>query len=476
MPVNAPYGGLGLATPFGELLGSSDAEMEAEFADYASLGVKWVRTDFWWSQVQPTQNGKYNWALIDKVVDTAAKYGIEVVGLLNGKPRWVPADLGTAASQKAYADFAAAAAAHFEGRVTQWEIYNEQNLASISPAAYTAMLKGAYTAIKAVDADNIVITGGLSPVPATGGGIWGAVDYLTKMYEAGAKGFFDAVGFHPYTWPLMPDDPAAWNGWKIMGDGIRKAMVAYGDGDLDVWITELGAPTAGGANAISQAAQAEIIKQAVELALTYDWAGPIMWYSYKDRGGSGTDTENWYGLIGPNGEHKEAYEAFKAIATAPDTATFKGLHHAAGAGDDVVVGNDHDNSIWGGTGNDVINGGKGDDVIIGQWGNDTLMGGAGNDRFVFNDHRYFGYDMITDFAAGDVIDLRNVDADSITAGNQAFTFIGTAWLAEPGDLGMYHDFKKGLTTIQGDINGDKVPDFSIFVTAVRMFTAEDFLL
>jgi hypothetical protein len=222
------------------------------------------------------------------------------------------------AGVRAFGKFAKAAAGHFKGKVQYWEIGNEQNLTnSPSPpdaAAYTQSLKAAYRAIKSVDPKSFVITGGLSPVLETTEREIGAVQFLQQMYANGAKGNFDAVGYHPYSWPLQPDDPASWNGWKMMNQGIRETMVAHGDAGKQVWITEMGAPTKGGAKAVSEQAQAHMLQKAADLAHSYSWAGPLMWYSYRDRGGDPADSENWFGLIRPDGEQKAAYKTFQDIA------------------------------------------------------------------------------------------------------------------------------------------------------------------
>ena len=372
-----------MSTPLGEILGRSKAEMEAEFADYASLGVDWIRTNFWWDLAQSRAGGGYDWTLIDRVVDTAASYGIEVIGELNGAPRWIDDSFSSSASRAAFTDYATAAAKHFKGRVDHWEVWNEQNMTGIAPDDYAALLKSVYPAIKAVDGGDTVITGGLAATPSTGGGLIGAVDYLKGIYASGAEGYFDAVGYHPYTYPLLPEDSAPWNGWQIMEDGIRPTMVANGDRDLQIWMTELGAPT-GGAGAVSQSTQAEIIEQAADLAGRESWAGPIMWYSYQDRGGNTRDVENWFGLVGPNGDRKDAYDSYKATAKAQDGGAVK----ASPAGGTGLIGDDRNNVLRGGTGDDVIDGGK---------GNDTLWGGAGADRFVFDDSRTMGGDTIKDF-------------------------------------------------------------------------------
>lgn len=488
MSYHETSGKLGISTPYYELRGASFSEMDAEFADYKAMGVSWIRTDFWWNLIQPKASGGFNWSAVENVVAMAEKYGIKLIVELNGRPNWVEAGFTTATSQQAYGAFAKAVAEHFGDRIDYWEIFNEPNMGKITPQNYTKMLQAAYTAIKSVDATDVVISGGLAPAPATvstavsgsnyAGTIWGAVDYLKAMYTAGAAGYMDAVGFHPYTYPLTPADAAAWNGWNIMMRGIHSTMVANGDDDLQIWITEFGAPTSGGTAALSQADQALILKQATALAADVSWIGPILWYSYQDRGALGTvtTTEDWFGLVGPNGERKAAYAAYVEIALIQGTEpTFLGLHHTGTAANELIVGNSANNLIFGGRGDDIIVGGKGDDVLVGQWGNDRLWGGAGADRFVFNDFKFMGWDIIKDFAKGDTIDLRNIDADLTVDGNQSFNFIGSKYLTKAGDLGFYQD-KGGWTTIAGDVTGDGKYDFGIRVDGRHTFTLDDFLL
>ena len=49
-----------------------------------------------------------------------------------------------------------------------------------------------------------VISGGLSPA-TTDGTDYSPIDFLTDMYADGAAGSFDALGFHPYSYPALPD-------------------------------------------------------------------------------------------------------------------------------------------------------------------------------------------------------------------------------------------------------------------------------
>ncbi len=99
----------------------------------------------------------------------------------------------------------------------------------------------------------------------------------------------------------------------------------------------------------------------------------------------------------------------------------------AGGGDDIVYGGASTTSILGGAGNDVlvagaagtVDGGLGNDLIYGSAGADMLAGGGGFDRFMFRaSEGPFGADRITDFLAGDLIDLRGW---GLTYANLVFT-------------------------------------------------------
>ncbi|MGK9164643.1 hypothetical protein KXR53_00010 [Inquilinus limosus] len=154
--------------------------------------------------------------------------------------------------------------------------------------------------------------------------------------------------------------------------------------------------------------------------------------------------------------------------------TLTGFEILSGSqGNDFLTGNAFANTLQGWNGNDVLEGGIGKDV---------LTGGAGTDRFVFtriSDSLYgANADRITDFihAQGDKIDLSAIDADTGTAGDQAFTFIGTGlYTHQAGEL-RFAFTSPTTTTIAGDINGDGVSDFHIQITGAIGLVASDLVL
>jgi len=105
------------------------------------------------------------------------------------------------------------------------------------------------------------------------------VDYVNGMYAAGAKGFFDALAFHPYQETLKFSD----------GEGVPLSpltqiqkiydlMVANGDGALKIWITEYGVPT----NNVSEHTQAEFIQNLIETWQNMSFGGPLFIYTTRD--------------------------------------------------------------------------------------------------------------------------------------------------------------------------------------------------
>ncbi|OYW16050.1 MAG: hypothetical protein B7Z39_02945 [Novosphingobium sp. 12-64-8] len=154
---------------------------------------------------------------------------------------------------------------------------------------------------------------------------------------------------------------------------------------------------------------------------------------------------------------------------------------------DRITGDGEANRLEGAGGNDRLAGGGGVDLLIGGAGRDTVAGGAGNDRFVFAEGDFGGStmttaDIITDWAKGDRIDLRGVDADfraaAAAAGDQAFAFLGTAAF-NTGDsaIGELRYETSGKTTwIMGDQNGDGLADFLIRLDGAHTLIAADFML
>jgi hypothetical protein len=318
----------------------SESELSARFADMSKMGMTWVRFDVEWPNVQPDNSSQQHWNDYDKVVKAARAHNLKVLIILDYTPGWARVD-GCDNTQCAprdpneFAAFASKAVKRYAPMGVQaWEVWNEPNNAvfwqpQVDAGAYTKLLQASFKAIKQADPNARVLTAGLAPMPSDGDNL-SRRDFLQQMYNAGAKSHFDAVADHPYTFPRLPDEKSD-RAWAEMSNGttsMRGIMVANGDADKKIWITEFGAPTGGpgdtatpengetigGVWQVNEALQANILKEAVRLYKSYDWVGPFFWYSYRDAGDSSDSSENFFGLQRYDGSRKPAYDAYSQLA------------------------------------------------------------------------------------------------------------------------------------------------------------------
>ena len=147
---------------------------------------------------------------------------------------------------------------------------------------------------------------------------------------------------------------------------------------------------------------------------------------------------------------------------------------------DTVFGDGSSQMIDGREGDDFLVGAAGADHLIGGRGTDLLTGGSGADRFVFSsiqDSAADAPDIIMDFnrAEGDKIDLSAIDANMRAVGNQAFKFIGrNEFQSKSGEL-RFETTPDGINVF-GDVNGDGVADFVIWLEGSISLRATDFVL
>ena len=144
------------------------------------------------------------------------------------------------------------------------------------------------------------------------------------------------------------------------------------------------------------------------------------------------------------------------------------------------TGNRLANSIYGNSGNNRLDGGAGNDTLRGGSGADTLAGGSGKDVFQFTsmaDSKASAMDHITDFIRGeDKLDFKSIDANSKTASNEAFNFIGSADFShKAGELRF--ESHESYTLVQGDVNGDGIADFGVLLDGLTgTLKSADFML
>ncbi len=216
-------------------------------------GFRWVRQRFPWAQIEHEQRA-YDWEKWDSIVEAALKHDLAIIAVLETSPSWARAaiDAGTPQAPPRdfgdFAHFARAFATHYQEQISYYEIWDQPNLYPhwgeryIDPTAYTHLLQEAYGAVKEGDPGALVLTAGLAPNVEEGGQYMSDILFLQKMYEAGAKGYFDILAIKPYGMWYDPTDrrlsPLETNFSRPIL--LRDVMLRYGDGDKAVWAVEFG--------------------------------------------------------------------------------------------------------------------------------------------------------------------------------------------------------------------------------------------
>jgi hypothetical protein len=308
---------MGLSTGT-QLWDASTTQMDSEISGMASSGAKWVRTSLHWSDVEPTSATHDDWSRADRIVSDAQHDGVNVIFDIGNAPDWAGgAQAGEFSNNpQLYADFAAKVATRYRDTVRVFELGNEPNHAHYvgtpDAATYATVLRLSYPAIKAADPNAFVLVGGIGGVKDTGGDI-DPLTFVRGLYQHGAKGYFDGLAYHPYTYPELPTQEISTGdrGWSRML-AVRALMVQNGDSGKSIWITEFGAPT-NGPGGVSQQQQAAIMQNGFQLWNTYSWGGAICWFSYEDKGNDPSTHKDWFGMIDSSGAHKSSYATFAAL-------------------------------------------------------------------------------------------------------------------------------------------------------------------
>lgn len=297
----------------------------------SDVGARWVRIEFRWNEAEPSSKGSYDPNIIaryDKAIDTARSAGANVLVFVNGSPRWASGSripMMKPQNPADYGDFIRFVATRYAGKVSAWEVWNEENTSRFwpsgpSPSAYVPLLKAGYSAVKSVDPSALVVFGGVSQ---------NDYSYIEGAYAAGAKGYFDVMAVHPYPGPNAPEDvwysngrigPMAFTGFRE----VRSSMLARGD-DKPIWLTEFGwSTTTTESWGVTQSQQADYLTRAYRLLESYPYVAIAYWYNLRNNFWD-QDADTWetqLGLMRTDFTHKQSYAAFKnyqpgAIPPAP---------------------------------------------------------------------------------------------------------------------------------------------------------------
>lgn len=294
------------------------------------LGASVVRIDIHWEWIAYLRSGTTARSAqqvreLDAFLAAAAHRHLRVLATVVDTPCWASSEPGKQCppgpsdyqgrypptNPQDYANFLTQLVHHVRHRIQYYEIWNEPNIARFwaqpDPVVYTQLLRAAYRAIKAQDPSAQVLAGATSGAD---------VGFVNGLYEAGAKGYFDALSVHPYSGRQPPDAcslPST--SFRCGVEQIRRVMLRHGD-TRPIWLTELGQSVSA---EVDPAKQASYVTQAFSLIRRWHYVRGALWYELYDDP-TGHDGEH-FGLFEGSLCPRPAASAFRSsVLTTRTTA------------------------------------------------------------------------------------------------------------------------------------------------------------
>jgi polysaccharide biosynthesis protein PslG len=295
---------------------------EAMLDRVVESGSGWVRIGVGWCSLEEAGSGVVSgWYLdrLDATVAAAAARGLRVLATVGCTPGWLSGSgsltvLPQPAQVGEFERVARWLAGRYAGRIAAWEIWNEPDCSAgtgcgmTDPAAYVPVLRAGHAGVRAGDPAAVVVSGGISGVNA---------EWIGRLYAAGARGWFDALGLHPYQGPAAepPEAPPAEHPYRMTNvERVREVMVGSGDGQVPIWFTEFGWTTGAGEGwsaGVDEATQADYLARAVAMVQErYGYVTHAFVFTVRDRD-DWNAYENNFGLVRLDGTPKPALAALR---------------------------------------------------------------------------------------------------------------------------------------------------------------------
>jgi len=263
------------------------------FSRACAGGIRWIREDFTWSEVQPVP-GRFAWTRTDALMRNAALLGIHVFAIATYAPAWAT---GHWESNKYpprrpedYAAFVRAVADRYATGGTFWrvhprlrpspvgaiELWNEPWLTEFwlsGPDAprYARLVRAAATAVKKRHPEITLLVSADVPDESEGVGRDWFKSLLTADPKLWRSPLIGAWSVHLYAHNLSPRDKTAPQRSRFDRLLLTRSLARSAGADKPMWITELGWRTdSDSPDAVSEQTQALYVRDALVRAGT-EW-------------------------------------------------------------------------------------------------------------------------------------------------------------------------------------------------------------
>lgn len=289
----------------------------------ADAGADVVSTTVSWSGLQPTATAPVDFRGVDRLLAAAEAHGLQVRLRLMHTPAWALDDPTgsiwqpptSPAELRRWSAFVTTVAEHVRGRVAYVETWTEPDQRATwrtgpDPGAFARLLTATARAVRAVDPDVLLVSGGLA------GNDVGYAQALAGVL--GDRRPMDLLGLHPYSTaaPLTTADLTSRGAFGTVDgavSGYREVHAALPD--LPVYVGEIGWST----DEVSDAERATYVGEVLDLATCTPWLTAVSWYTLHP---TPWDPASW-ALVGRAGHPTLTYRALRTW-TGERTAATRG--------------------------------------------------------------------------------------------------------------------------------------------------------
>lgn len=346
------------------------------------LGARYIRMQMPWEDVEIHAKGDFMdrrnpgavrnaWEKYDFLFSEMQRLDLQPIVRIDRPPQWArassngterfqnglrenSASTGPPDNYQDYADFVAAVAARYRGNLRFIQIWNEPNLAYEwnwilpEPERFAELLTLAATAARQANPEVVILFPSLSPTDGLEPRIapLSELEYLNRVYQAGARSSFDIMSAQAYGLGQPPDEHRYVRPrllWQRPIDTridvsrvvlLREVMVHNGDAGKAVWISEFGyvsapadLPHSWGASVSEEQKGAYLVGQLERARKEWPWMGVMNVWMLR-WGGAAPDPRDptaYFAIVDHDFTPKPAYQALQTYI-AKGAVAGPGLH------------------------------------------------------------------------------------------------------------------------------------------------------
>ncbi|MDE3181248.1 MAG: hypothetical protein KGM47_16515, partial [Acidobacteriota bacterium] len=281
IPANPPVpGSLGVNIHFTD-------PTPGEVNEIAEGGFRWVRMDLNWAGTE-TEKGRYDFSAYDRLMAALEPFHIRPIFILDYTNKFYDGGLSPYDQQgrEAFANWVAAAVAHFQGRGVVWEMYNEPNWSFWRPKPNVQLYAELALKVGETFEENYPAESYIGPAGAV-------IDlpFLKACFAAGLLNYWAAVSIHPYRQRIPESVSAPYA-------ALRKLIAAYAPGGKPVPIIagEWGYPSTPNWFDMNEEKQARMLAR--EYLINIAEGIPVtIWYDWRDGNDASKSSDDHYGVV-----------------------------------------------------------------------------------------------------------------------------------------------------------------------------------